>query len=486
MRSAPVLVLLILSHSLTIRPALAQREVTPEARIFRQYREGVFTVFGDGGHGSGFLINAGGLVLTNQHVIANSKYVRVQLDDSTKVAGQVIAADAARDVAVVRIHSSVAAGLPVLQIAPRRQELAFEGERVIAIGSPLNQTKIVTSGIVSKVEEGAIISDVNINPGNSGGPLLNMDGEVVGINTFADPSGTVGPGVSGSISIYLAEPLVSAARAQLASTAPPAADRLPVMPKTIFPLAALEQTATAERWDDAAYDVTRGVYGGTGGFTVKAFTPPYMYRIQKQLEIELAAQRQRREAAAGATPQESYSPFDDLKSWAQYTGEYAPVVLLQIAPKVGETTGSTVANILGAFAAGLSRTGYRGSHRLEFKGDLKDVTLRRNGLPATEIQRGMTFVPLLIAEANYYATYYGKDLARAGVLVLEPGLFQPEASGWPEITLHVEDLKKPDQVQAFTLPRQTVERIWADFEPHREQLAADRTALVLHREVTTP
>lgn len=256
-------VLLLLAAILVPTTGYAQREVTPEARLFREYRDGVFTIFGDAGHGSGFLVSESGLVLTNQHVIANSRYVRVQVDDSVKVAADVVAVDSALDVAVLRINPAVVEGLPVLKIAERREELAFEGERIIAIGSPLNQTKIVTSGIVSKVEERAIISDVNINPGNSGGPLLNMDGEVVAINTFGDFS-RAGPGVSGSISIYLALPSLETAERALASSDPPSPERLPVMPRSIFPLKPLETAASALWWDDDAYHVSK--IGRTGNF----------------------------------------------------------------------------------------------------------------------------------------------------------------------------------------------------------------------------
>lgn len=469
--------LLLLAAVLTPTAAHAQREVTPEARLFREYRDGVFTIFGDAGHGSGFLISESGLVLTNQHVVANSRYVRVQINDSIKVAAAVVAVDSAQDVAVLRVHPSVVEGLPVLKIAPRREELAFEGERVIAIGSPLNQTKIVTSGIVSKVERNAIISDVNINPGNSGGPLLNMDGEVVAINTFGDVSRS-GPGVSGSISIYLALPTIEAAEHRLASAGPPSPERLPVMPRAIFPLKALEAAAAARWWDDDAYNVSK--IGRTGNFEVRVFSPPFIYRTEKQGELRLAEARRQREAKAGASPADSYSPFEDLKSWAQYAGFYAPVVLAQISPKVGETTGSAIANALGAFAAGYSGTVYRGTHKLEFKADLHDVAFERSGVRIVEIERGMIFVPLDVSMGNYYDYYYGKDLARAGVFTLDPMIFAPEGSTWPQIFLTVEDLKKPDSPTRFALPRRTVERIWADFAPYREQLAADTARLVVN------
>ena len=455
----------------------AQREVTPEARLFREYRDGVFTIFGDAGHGSGFLVSESGLVLTNQHVVANSRYVRVQIDDSIKVAAHVVAVDSAEDVAVLRVNPSVVKGLPVLKIAPRREELAFEGERVIAIGSPLHQTKIVTSGIVSKVEENAIISDVNINPGNSGGPLLNMDGEVVAINTFGDFR-DAGPGVSGSISIYLALPTLEAAERSLASTEPPSPERLPVMPRSIFPLKALEAAAAAEWWDDDAYHVSK--IGRTGNFEVRVFSPSFMYRTEKQGELRLAEARREREAKAGAGSAESYSPFEDLKSWGQYAGAYAPVVLVQISPKVGETTGSAIANILAAAAAGYSGTVYRGSHKLEFKADLHDVAFERNGARIVEIERGMTFVPLDVSMGSYYDYYYGADLARAGVFTLDPMAFAPEGGAWPQIFLTVEDLKKPGNPTVFALPQRTIERIWADFAPYREQQAADTARLVVN------
>lgn len=469
--------LLLLAAVLVPSTGYAQREVTPEARLFREYRDGVFTVFGDAGHGSGFLISASGLVLTNQHVIANSRYVRVQIDDSVKVAADVVAVDSAQDVAVLRINSSVVEGLPVLKIAPRREELAFEGERVVAIGSPLNQNKIVTSGIVSKVEEHAIISDVNINPGNSGGPLLNMDGEVVAINTFGDFS-RVGPGVSGSISIYLALPSLEAAEQRLASTDPPSSERLPVMPRTIFPLKALEAAAAARRWDDDAYHVSK--IGRTGNFEIRIFSPPFLYRTEKEGELKLAQARREREARAGASSAERYSPFEDLKAWGQYAGAYAPVVLLQISPKVGETTGSAIANILGAAASGYSGLLYRGTHKLEFKADLHDVTFERNGARLIEVERGMIFIPLDISMGNYYGYYYGADLARAGIFTLDPMAFAPENGVWPQIFLLVEDLKKPGRPAALGLPRRTIERIWADFAPYREQQAADTARLVVN------
>jgi len=461
----------LLSLALVPSALAAQRTVTPEAKVFREYRDGVFTVFSDRGRGSGFLIDASGLVLTNQHVVSDSEDLAVQINDSLKVRATVLAVDEVNDVAVIYVNPEVVQGRPVLPLAPTRDELAFEGERVVAIGSPLNQTKILTSGIVSKVEANAIISDVNINHGNSGGPLLNMDGEVVAINTFGDFTSQGGPGISGSISIYLAEPTIRRARTEVSTAAPPPAERLPVMPRDIFPLSALQAAATAERWNTKFYDIS--ALTNTGGFSVQVFTPPVLYRMEKAQELALAEARNQKTGQQSGEGS-GYSPFEDLKSWGQYIGEYAPVVLVQVSPKLGETTGSKWANALGAFSAGLNGTGYYGSHKMEFKADLGNITLRRDGELVEPIQRGMVMVPMQINTADYYARYYGKDLAQAGVLQLPVDLFEPNADGsWPVIQVECTDLRKPGEPVAFVVPRATVEEIWFDFEPYREQRAAD-------------
>src|SRR5690606_15240127 len=130
--------------------------------------------------------------------------------------------------------------LPLLADGAGSVELVT-GERVLAIGSPLASETILTAGLVSKVEAGAIYSDVNINPGNSGGPLFNARGEVVGINTFGMSAGS-GPGVSGIVRIHIAGPVIEQARGSLSSP-PPSSDKLPVPSLFTFPAAELRVEA---------------------------------------------------------------------------------------------------------------------------------------------------------------------------------------------------------------------------------------------------
>jgi serine protease Do len=136
------------------------------------------------GVGSGFILSADGLIMTNAHVVDGADEVLVTLTDKREFKARIIGADKRTDVAVVKID---AAGLPFVKIGDVNRLKV--GEWVMAIGSPFGLENSVTAGIVSAKQRDTgdflpfIQTDVAINPGNSGGPLLNLRGEVVGINS---------------------------------------------------------------------------------------------------------------------------------------------------------------------------------------------------------------------------------------------------------------------------------------------------------------
>ncbi|MGH8654054.1 MAG: DegQ family serine endoprotease [Gammaproteobacteria bacterium] len=138
------------------------------------------------GVGSGFLITPDGYILTNAHVVANAEEVHVKLTDRREFKAKVVGSDHKSDIALIKIDAN---NLPVLKIGdPNTLKV---GAWVAAIGSPFGLENTVTAGIVSAKSRSLpddnyvpfIQTDVPINPGNSGGPLLNMKGEVVGINS---------------------------------------------------------------------------------------------------------------------------------------------------------------------------------------------------------------------------------------------------------------------------------------------------------------
>ena len=138
------------------------------------------------GQGSGFIVSADGIILTNAHVVRDAKEVTVKLTDRREFRAKVLGADAKTDVAVLKIEAS---RLPVATLG-KTSDLKV-GEWVLAIGSPFGFENTVTAGVVSAKgrslpDDSAvpfIQTDVAINPGNSGGPLFNTRGEVVGINS---------------------------------------------------------------------------------------------------------------------------------------------------------------------------------------------------------------------------------------------------------------------------------------------------------------
>ena len=136
------------------------------------------------GVGSGFILTSDGYVMTNAHVVDGADEVVVTLPDKREFKARIVGADKRTDVAVVKIEAT---GLPAVKVGDVNRLKV--GEWVMAIGSPFGLENTVTAGIVSAKQRDTgdylpfIQTDVAINPGNSGGPLINMRGEVVGINS---------------------------------------------------------------------------------------------------------------------------------------------------------------------------------------------------------------------------------------------------------------------------------------------------------------
>lgn len=153
------------------------------------------------GQGSGFIISKDGYILTNNHVVEGADKISVMLSDERKYTAELIGSDPQSDVALIKIQDG--GKLPILKLGD--SEALEDGEWVIAIGNPFGLSQTVTVGVVSATGrssvgineyENFIQTDAAINPGNSGGPLLNIKGEVIGINSalFSRTGGYMGIG----------------------------------------------------------------------------------------------------------------------------------------------------------------------------------------------------------------------------------------------------------------------------------------------------
>ena len=171
---------------------------------------------GDGitrGNGSGVIIRSDGYILTNRHVVEKATRIEVRLQDDRRFQAKVVGMDAATDLAVLKI------GAQKLRAASFADSSRIRvGEWVVAIGSPFGLDYTVTAGVVSAIGRGGIganeiedylQTDASINPGNSGGPLVNLRGEVVGINTMIVGRGTgIGFAVPSSLAKHVTEQII--------------------------------------------------------------------------------------------------------------------------------------------------------------------------------------------------------------------------------------------------------------------------------------
>jgi serine protease Do len=161
--------------------------------------------------GSGFIIDEDGFVVTNNHVIEDADQIKVKLKDEHEFDAKIVGRDPNTDIALLKIES--AQNLPTIKLGD--SDALKVGQWVVAIGSPFGLEHTVTAGIVSA--KGRVIgsgpyddfiqTDASINPGNSGGPLLNLKGEVIGINTAIIASGQ---GIGFAIPINLAKDIIVA------------------------------------------------------------------------------------------------------------------------------------------------------------------------------------------------------------------------------------------------------------------------------------
>ncbi|MCW3012855.1 MAG: hypothetical protein JWO90_3259 [Solirubrobacterales bacterium] len=196
----------------TTAAAITPTAKTDVGQVYAKVSAGVASVRVGNGSGTGFLIDANGTVVTNDHVVGEATTARLQFgDDDALVDARVIGTDPSSDLAVLQVDPAAVRGITPLAFAPSKDVAV--GDTAIAVGYPLGLDRTATAGIISglgreiEAPNGYTIpevlqTDAPINPGNSGGPLLDAQGRVIGVNSQIATAG----GGSGNVGIGFAVP----------------------------------------------------------------------------------------------------------------------------------------------------------------------------------------------------------------------------------------------------------------------------------------
>ena len=413
--------------------------------LYERFKGSVFKILADGGHGSGFLVSSDGLILTNYHVIAESTYLSAKIDDRHKYPVKVMAQDANRDLAVLRIHPDAVRNLTVLPLAEDglKPAAVSVGGRVVAIGSPLSTETVLTEGVVSKVADDTITSDVNINPGNSGGPLLSQSGLVIGIATYGIGGGG-GPGLSGITRVHLARDLLATARSGMQGSEPPPERLLPVESTYRFTPDAVREMALARSPSPKGYHLE------AGKMDVQVFTPVLVVSMALQGEREAAQARQKRRKGKSGETGGAGEAGQHYYDWQKDESIFLPVVRIRAYPEIKMTAGS-------AFIVGLLGSG--GKYR--FKTDFDRMELRRGDAIVEPIHPGRIKEVVNVQGGGGSM----KDIGYWGLYEYPPEAFNP---GAPLVLRIWEQGVSEPRVMVF--PAELLESIRADFRPYLDTL----------------
>jgi hypothetical protein len=397
----------------------------------------------DDGSGSGFVVTSLGHIATNYHVIRNSRYLAVQFPDGRKVKAAVVAANPHYDMALLKVNSAVVDGIHPLAVLPADKEPTIRvGVPVVAIGSPLNQKFLMTQGILSKVDETTLLGDFLLQAGNSGGPLLNCEGQVIGINTFGESA------IGGAIRISALRDFLESDQMKESAETEPSADLLKSVSAERYPIEILNQKIQTEPLDWDSYKVK------AGDFTVTALTPVLIGKLSVLQAKARAINRYDRRSKNISDPafQGIEEPYYEWHRSTETSLDYA--ITFDIRPDSGLTKQSRSSKILTPFLL-------FGKHRkleIEFKAEFLEFRIYRDGELIEPIMPGRTVIEGNSDRKNSQFV----DQAYAGSYVYSPEDFL----GGREFRMQIIDARKPDEVHkeiVFTADSRLIRQLRSDF-----------------------
>jgi hypothetical protein len=383
--------------------------------LLRQQLDSVVELWTPTAHASGFLVDANGLIVTNQRVVGDATSVEVQLSRSIKVTGAVVEADRERDIAVVRINPTVVASIAPLPLGcPRSSAPVARGLEIFALAAPLREEKRWTPGTVSRADVRTIASDdLTLVSDGVGGPVFTATGDLVGITSFPGERDEPKRNAVRVVRIDGACELVAAAAKKLPDTPAPGATNLPLEPVGSAPVAAFKDAVKRRAGSLKPYQLA------ASEFDVAFITPILNFAAQSQ-------------------------PNQTFGNWSYYMENIPPVLFVRVTPKMAESFWAKMARGA-AYTQGMALPPLK---RLKSGFDRMQAFCGR-----TEVTPIHPFkIELRVSET---------DALYEGLYVFDPAAFGP---GCDTVSFVLYSEKEPAKADTRVVDPKMLQQIWRDFE----------------------
>ncbi|MFN7979149.1 MAG: serine protease [Vicinamibacterales bacterium] len=368
---------------------------------------------------SGAVVDARGLIVTSQRVLGPATTVEVQVTPAAKVAATVLVADAARDVAVLRVAPEAVAAVKPLPLGcgatpPPAPAIAVKQD-VFAIGVRMRGTPRTMNGIVMRVQPGVVTADLDVGTGGAGGPAFSSTGAVMGITSIVNEDERKRGDDTRIPRLDAVCAVLTAAEAKLASTPAPSAAPLPVEPTRAVTEDDLQAAAKVRVGSLNPYVVS------TAGFDIAFITPVVAFAGQAQAS--------------------------DFANWTAYVSDFPSVLLLRVTPKQAEAFWTRMARGV-ALTQGIALPAF-----LKFKPGFQRMRVTCGTTEVTPIH------PLLIERR-----ISEREAVYEGLYAFDPGAISASCG---EVRLDVFSEKAPTLAETVTVPSSVLDRVWRDFASFR-------------------
>jgi S1-C subfamily serine protease len=318
-------------------PAIAEAAAEiAEDELLTTWQDSVVTIWTPKTLGRGFLVDARGLIATNQRLIGKETTVEVQLSPTKKIAGRVVATDITRNVAVIWVDPHALDPAKPMKAGYAQDDAAAvkEHEKVYSVEGRAGVARNLVSGEVDHLTPRVVSSNVPLGLEEAGAPLFTASGAVVAITTAPETESAVNEISPRAVRIDDARSALGEAGKKIEGATPPPAALLPVEPASPFPEDALTAAAKTRRANLSPYLVS------ASDFDVNIITPPMLYASLHQAEDRSHFDYGRDDPSQS---QPVLHPLDDFDNWREYVAETPAVILIRVTPKFGEKLWATVA-----------------------------------------------------------------------------------------------------------------------------------------------